>query len=492
MNRRHSIKRSLFLISILVIISLVVGNLFSYISYRKFNSISKKVNERVYEIKDMVKTNSNIDIALSNFALSKDTSYMDVIFNNYQDLKSLIKEYQNEVYDRKSCLYLENIEYILDNEYYNLLESTIWSIRGVNEDMIQTNYYEFKKLSQYVNIYFDLLFEKELEYSRKITLDIDKIAAQINLRIIVLLFISLFFIFFIGISYGRRLLANLKKLTDVAEEVSGGNFNVEKIELNSDDETALLAEAFNKLIENTKLLIIKIKENADFEVMLHREESEKAKVEVLLNQAKLKGLQAQINPHFLFNTLNVIAKTAILEDADDTCLLIESVSDMLRYNLKNIDTVITINEEIINLQNYILIQKARFGERVKFEIDIENEVLNFKIPFLTLQPIVENAFMHGVEDLEEGGIIKVYSLNIEHKKYLVVEDNGNGMDEDTINSLLTDNTITSHSTGIGISNVKRRLEFFYNSTDTIFIESQIGVGTKVLVKLKENLGVRNV
>ncbi len=492
MNRKHSIKRSLFLISILIIISLVVGNLFSYISYRKFNSVSKKVNERVYEIKDMVKTNSNIDIALSNFALSKDTSYMDVIFNNYQDLKSLIKEYQNEVYDRKSCLYLENIEYILDNEYYNTLEATIWSIRGVNEDMIQNNYYEFKKLNQYVNIYFDLLFEKELEYSRKVALDMDKIAAQINLRIILLLFISLFFIFFIGISYGRRLLANLKKLTDVAEEVSGGNFNVEKIELNSDDETALLAEAFNKLIENTKLLIIKIKENADFEVMLHREESEKAKVEVLLNQAKLKGLQAQINPHFLFNTLNVIAKTAILEDADDTCILIESVSDMLRYNLKNIDTVITINEELINLQNYILIQKARFGERVKFEIDIENEVLNFKIPFLTLQPIVENAFMHGVEDLEEGGIIKVYSLNVEHKKYLIVEDNGNGMDEDTINSLLTDNTMTSHSTGIGISNVKRRLELFYNSTDTIFIESQVGVGTKVLIKLKENLGVRNV
>ncbi|MDM8534111.1 histidine kinase [Clostridiaceae bacterium HSG29] len=492
MNRKHSIKRSLFLISILIIISLVIGNLFSYISYRKFNSISKKVNERVYEIKDMVKTNSNIDTALSNFALSKDTSYMDVIFNNYQDLKILIKEYKNEVYDRKSCLYLENIEYILDNEYYNILESTIWSIRGVNEDMIQNNYYEFKKLNQYVNIYFDLLFEKELDYSREIMLDMDKISSQINYRIIVLLFISLLFIFIIGISYGRRLLANLKKLTDVAEEVSGGNFNVEKIELNSDDETALLAEAFNKLIENTKLLIIKIKENANFEVMLHKEESEKAKVEVLLNQAKLKGLQAQINPHFLFNTLNVIAKTAILEDADDTCMLIESVSDMLRYNLKNIDTVITINEEIINLQNYILIQKARFGERVKFEIDIENEVLNFKIPFLTLQPIVENAFMHGVEDLEEGGIIKVYSANIKHKKYLVVEDNGNGMDEDKINSLLTDNTITSHSTGIGISNVKRRLEFFYNSTDTIFIESQIGVGTKVLVKLKENLEVRNV
>lgn len=486
MNRKHSIKKMLVYIYILIVFSLFIGNLFSYESYKKFNEISKEVNQRVYEIKDLVNTNSKIDTALSNFAFSKDTIYIDQIYGNYQDLVLFTVKFQDKVYDRTSFLYLENIEYILENDYTDLLEKTIWSIRGVDEEQTQTNYYEYKRINQYINIYFEMLFDRELEHSRRIQNDIDKLFDEMNIRIIFFLVINLLFILSIGIGYGKRLLNNLKKLTDVAEEVSKGNFNVPKIELNSDDETSLLAEAFNKLISNTKLLISKIKENADFEVMLHKEEVEKSKVEVLLNQAKLKGLQAQINPHFLFNTLNVIAKTAILEDADDTCMLIESVSDMLRYNLKNIDTIITINEEILNIKNYILIQKTRFGERVKFKIDIKKDILNITIPFLTLQPIVENAFMHGVENLKEGGIIKVYSEIIKNDKYLIVEDNGVGMDKQSIESLLIDNTIKSHSTGIGISNVKKRLELFYDSNDIMFIESKIGIGTKVFIKLLEN------
>jgi len=126
----------------------------------------------------MVKTNSNIDIALSNFALSKDTSYMDVIFNNYQDLKILIKEYKNEVYDRKSCLYLENIEYILDNEYYNLFDyiirNEIDKIRKIDD--LNMNIINFKKgvsiiieipefdnqISMYIQDYFEKNYNRYL------------------------------------------------------------------------------------------------------------------------------------------------------------------------------------------------------------------------------------------------------------------------------------------------------------------------------------------
>lgn len=492
MKNRHSIKRTLFIIYLAIILSLFIGNLFPYLSYKRYNEVLNDVNDRVYKIKDLVETNSKIDNALSNFASSEDTIYIDQIYNNYQDLNLLIGEFKEKVYDRTSYLYLENIEFILGNDYSNALESTIWSIRGVNEEDIQVNYYEYKRLNQYVNIYLDKLFEKELDYSREIQNNLKSVSKQINLRIFTFLIFNLLLILFFGVSYGKRLLGNIRKLTEVSKEVSKGNFDVEKIELHSNDETEVLADAFNTLISNTKRLISKIKENADFEVMLHKEEAEKSKIEVLLNQAKLKGLQAQINPHFLFNTLNVVAKTAILEDADETCELIESVADMFRYNLNNINKIITIQEEIQNIENYIFIQKARFGDRVDFLINIENEVLTYLIPFLTLQPIVENAFMHGIEDMESGGIIKVYSKEIDNEMYLIVEDNGKGMSNESIQELLNDGEIKSQSTGIGMSNVKKRLEFYYGIKEAIRIESKENTGTKVYIKVLRKFEVEDV
>lgn len=492
MNNKHSIKKTLFIIYLLIIFSMLIGNLFPYISYERYNSVLNDVSERVYDIKDLIETNAKIDVALSNFVFSGDRIYIDQIYNNYQDLIINSNKYKEIVFDEKSYLYLENVENILDNEYSEKLESTIWSVRGVDEEAKQVNYYQFKKVNQYVNIYLQMLFDRELENSRLVKTQLKEVSDEMTARIAIFMFSNLIFILFLGLSYGRRLSNNLKKLTDAAEEVSHGNFQIEKINLDSDDETLILAEAFNKLISNTKSLIHKIKDNANLEVKLHKEEAEKSQMEVLLNQAKLKGLQAQINPHFLFNTLNVIAKTAIIEDADDTCELIENVSDMLRYNLNNIDRIITVNEEINNIENYISIQKARFGERVEFLIDIDSKFLNYHLPLLTLQPIIENAFMHGVEDLENGGKIHVYSTHIEKKDYLVIEDNGVGMRQEKAESLLLEESTTSHSTGIGLNNVRKRLEFYYNREDVMFIKSEVGHGTQVFIQMIDSIEVENV
>lgn len=471
---------------------MLIGNIFPYISYQRYSSVVNDVSNRVFEIKDLIEVNDNIDVSLSNFVFSGDRFYIDQIYNNYQDLKIQIDDYKDIVFDETSYLYLDNINHILNNDYSEKMESTIWSVRGVDEDLKQSNYYNFKKVNQYVNVYLQMLFDQELENSQQVQKQLQKVSEQITLRIVFFILINLFFILFIGISYGRRLSKNLKQLTDAAESVSQGNFQIEKIQLDSDDETKILANAFNRLISNTKTLIQKIKENANLEVKLHKEEAEKSQMEVLLNQAKLKGLQAQINPHFLFNTLNVIAKTAIMEDADDTCELIESVSDMFRYNLNNIEKLITIKEEIMNIENYIRIQQARFGERVSFSIDISSKYLNYHIPLLTLQPIVENAFMHGVEDLEAGGQIKVFTTALNNKDYIVIEDNGVGMNQEEAKQLLIDSQSKSQSTGIGLSNVRKRLEFYYKEKDVIYIESEESEGTRVFIEIRSEIEVEDV
>jgi len=161
MNNKHSIKKTLFIIYLLIIFSMLIGNLFPYISYERYNSVLNDVSERVYDIKDLIETNAKIDVALSNFVFSGDRIYIDQIYNNYQDLIINSNKYKEIVFDEKSYLYLENVENILDNEYSEMLESTIWSVRGVDEEAKQVNYYQFKKINQYVNIYLQMLFPFE-------------------------------------------------------------------------------------------------------------------------------------------------------------------------------------------------------------------------------------------------------------------------------------------------------------------------------------------
>lgn len=483
MKKNNSFKKTLVLIYVLIIISLILSNAFSYITFQKLKNDMSSTMDSMYNIKDLIQLNKQLDSSLSEYAFTRNTIYIKYIYDNYQELLNKIDTYQHTIYDEEAAIYMSDIKVILENEYKSLIETTIASVRGVDEEKIGKNYFRSKKVSKYINTYLNMVLNSELEYSRKEQAYLEDKISVIIQRVILVLVLNFSLILFVGISYGRNLVSNISKLTTVAEEVSKGNFEVERINLNSKDETLILAKAFNKLISNTKRLIKKIKENAELEVKLHKEELEKSKMEILLKEAKLKGLQSQINPHFLFNTLNIVSKMAILEDADDTADLINIVSDMFRYNLGQLDKKVSVQEELNNVKNYIYIQKKRFGKRVEVEISVDSDVLNKTIPFLTLQPIVENAFIHGISELEEGGKIDIYSKKEEGTIYLVVEDNGNGMTEDEIDQLLNNDTNEGHSTGIGFNNVQQRLEYFHDEKNVLFIRSIKNVGTKVLIKI---------
>ncbi|MGM0378926.1 MAG: sensor histidine kinase [Bacillota bacterium] len=481
MKKNNSLKRTLIVIFILIIISLVISSTFSYFTFQNLQTELNNTTDSIYAIKDLIRLNKQLDSSLSDYAYTKKQIHIQYIYANYQKLLIRIEEFNEKVKNKQSSVYLDNIYTILNNKYIDQLELTISSVRGVDESKIANNYYESKKITKYINTYLNMLLNNELENSRKEQILLKEDISVIVQRVAIILVLNLGLILFIGISYGRNLILNISKLTNVAEEISKGNFDISPIELKSTDETHILAKAFNKLINNTKKLINKIKENAELEVKLHKEELEKSQVQNLLKEAKLKGLQSQINPHFLFNTLNIVSKLAILEDADETSELINNVSDMFRYNLGKLDQNVSVKEEVENIENYIFIQKKRFGNRVKFEIDIDKNIINKKIPFLTLQPIVENAFIHGISELESNAIIKIYSVKKNNKLYLVVKDNGNGMNQSQIDSLLNENDNDGHSTGIGVNNVKQRLEYFHNKNNVLFIESEKNSGTKVYI-----------
>lgn len=219
-------------------------------------------------------------------------------------------------------------------------------------------------------------------------------------------------------------------------------------------------------------------------------EAKRAQVEIEkeLKAAQLKALQSQINPHFLFNVLNSISSLALIEKAYKTQEVTCNLAEILRYTLKKADQMVEVQEAINYVTAYLKLQKVRFGSRLEFYIDIKEEYKKVRIPFMIIQPFVENSIIHGLELKEEGGMIKISIY--ESGKFLVISiiDNGRGIEKDKLELInagkeeeYTRNTLS----GIGISNIKQRLTHYYGNNYSISINSKINEGTEVKISLPQ-------
>lgn len=262
----------------------------------------------------------------------------------------------------------------------------------------------------------------------------------------------------------------ISRLSLAAKQISTGNLTGEDIKISTNDELKLLTETFNQMRTNLRRLVFEIKQ--------------KSELDKLLKELELRSLQNQINPHFLFNTLNTVSKMAYLEEAEQTSRLIESIAAFLRYNLGDFDSISTLRDEVRIVKEYFFIQQTRFGERIQFFTDVQDDCLDIEIPSLIIQPLVENAFIHGVEAYEENAIIYLLIYKKDTSVIIEVIDNGAGMDEMTKTTLLqyadgaaAGEGIKGSSTGIGVKNVIRRLQLFYQRNDVVEIETELGKGT---------------
>lgn len=191
--------------------------------------------------------------------------------------------------------------------------------------------------------------------------------------------------------------------------------------------------------------------------------------------AKLDALQAQVNPHFLFNALNTI-NMYIIKDQEYARKLVVKLSMLLRYLLGNYGRYISIEEEIKYIKDYAVFENARFEDKLKIEFDIEKSIMDVKIPIFTIQPLVQNSIAHGLLPKEEGGTVKVSAKNINNEILITVEDDGIGIKESEINKIF--GAGYGKGLGIGISNVNERIKLIYGKRHELKIISTYGVGTK--------------
>lgn len=448
----------------------------TYYNYKTQNQYND-ILQRYLSMNEVTRASQQVITNLNNYML--DSSTMNLEKLNIS--KEKIQKAKYEVFPLRN----EENDFSLTN-YINLIDSLtetterlIMFHSGSDTEAVAKEFSEATRISNYISEMKLTLLDTELNtYDRLYRNIIEQSEELIKLGIWLILLITLLLLF-ITYWFSLSITKPVQKLTQAANELSQGKFDTQ-IMVGTNDEIAFLAKTFDRMRININNLISEIKQKAQLEHELQENK-------ILLQQSQFRSLQSQINPHFLFNTLNTLSKKAYLEGSEETSDLLVSVAGLLRYNLKRIDRSVSLFEEVAVLRQYIEIQKARFTDRLRIYMDIDESYLHIQIPALTLQPIIENAVIHAVEPKEDGGDILFRIYQKAEWIMIEIEDNGTGMPEGKIMEILNEEPVQleGHSTGIGFSNVVKRLRLFYGYQDIISIESSTGSGTKVVIKINK-------
>jgi len=265
----------------------------------------------------------------------------------------------------------------------------------------------------------------------------------------------------------------VRRLIYTMQKVGRGDLDA-KIEgdlKDTNDEHALLAAGFNDMTSKLKKLIDDV----------YRSQLKEKELEFLKKEAELNALQQQINPHFLYNTLEAIYWTAQLKGDDEISEMVTALGNFFRTSINKGLEYITIEDEIKNVQNYVYLQKIRFNDRFWVKWEIDDEIIKYKTIKLILQPIIENAIIHGIENMERGGLIIIKAFKYEDNIIFEVEDNGVGMSDEEVEKLerYVDSQEKDTRGSIGVKNVNQRIKLYFGEKYGIKINSELNKGTKV-------------
>ena len=286
--------------------------------------------------------------------------------------------------------------------------------------------------------------------------------------LVVLLIVMIVIIYFLSKRLSSRITTPITELCDMTEKFAGGDFTV-SYHTDSNDEMETLARSFNSMVGEIKNLI------EDIHI-----EQENAK------DAELRLLQEQINPHFLYNTLDAIVWMTEAGENQKAITVIQELSNFFRISLSKGQSEISIGNERDHVKSYLEIQRFRYQDILDYEIKFDEDILEYRIQKLTLQPIVENALYHGIKNKRGRGTITVTGEKQDDDIIFKVEDNGIGMkpeELENLRSLISGKINVEEKNGYGMANVEKRLEMLYGKNYGMSVESEYEKGTTVTVKI---------
>lgn len=361
-------------------------------------------------------------------------AWLQILMRDMDTLEDKVDEIKANLEVENS--YDENIE-MLNNNIYIMTEL-------VQDDIQYYIYYQTKSIENLTN-------------QLNARVDMFTFFCGIILALLVLLVVVMTVTIVTGI------IRPIQELSQVTEQVSQGNFSA-RAHVDTDDEVAVLADSVNSMTESIEELVQKIKED-----------------ERKMRRADLRLLQEQINPHFLYNTLDTIVWLIEGHDSDKAVNMVMSLSEFFRLVLSKGREYITIRDEEMHIKSYLEIQQVRYRDILEYDIQIAPELYQYKILKLTLQPLVENSLYHGIKYKRAKGTILVSGRLIDGKVHFKVQDNGVGMEEVELEKLRSEIVKPCKDTekGFGLANVNERIRMNFGAEYGMHIDSAVGVGTCV-------------
>ena len=498
LNKMNTIKSKMIFYYMMMIIFISILSIYSLSITNRYKEQIDSMFVRNLILKDISEQISIVDKELVVFLSTKNSTSL----NNYMRYADELEKTATKISEQVVSFSEEEIMLIdiknMINSFIIQTQKAVSEKRKTDVIAYTNTYNNVLTIKSYIMEYISELNNRQLyKNSANYTYMSKQIKTSSILNVIMIVDLLLLSIIIVY-TMTNSMIKPLTKLSHSAEDISRGKFDTDEITVNTNDEIEILAMAFNKMKISIHTYIEELKEKALTEAKLKDQQMENLKMQNLLDNARLYALQSQMNPHFLFNTINAGVQLSMLEGADKTSMFLESMSRVFRYNIKQIDSEVTISQEIDNVKDYYDLLKVRFGDLISFEFEIDEACIHFQMPPLILQPIVENAYIHGLSKKEEGGTIKIKVFDNNSTTKIVIEDDGVGMSQEIINKIfnleatvfINENSITksNKSPGIGMKNVIDRLELFFKQENLITIESIENIGTQVIISIPHDKG----
>ncbi len=480
-----SIRTKLLVVMLFSIGLIMAANIVMYLNINRITHHLDQIYSGNVQLNEL---EAALDAVHSSFTVYMNTRSTDTL-QDYYEKEQIFSEYVEALSDglyENNLLVMERDIKKLSESYLHLTGRTIDARRGRNVEKYSAYYNEAGRVYEYLSANISGLnkqrfmintgsyetLSSSLTYLEKTSTDILMLVALLDILLVLMI--------------TKSMTAPLYELARVADKVSSGHLDdADTVPVRSMDEIGKVTVAFNQMVSSIPGYLKRLRESMEKEQALMEKE---LLMEAHLKDARLKYLQAQVDPHFLFNTLNAGSQLAFLEGAARTQNYVQKVADFFRYNIGRRKEDVELSDEIGIVDTYFYILNVRFSGDIHFEKKIEDQaLLKIMVPSMILQPLVENAVKYGIRDMGPEGRIELAVYRMDSEVCISVTDNGAGMSREKIEAVLDldrEMPVDEEGNGIGLRNVIQRLNLYFDHKSRFdIISGGDGQGTEVVITI---------
>ena len=486
--RNRSLQTKMTSISLFVNILVLIVNVALLIGIDDMSDRMDTVYQGNIQLNRLSNSLEGVQNSMTEYLNTKTSDSLEDYYRNENDYRSMVYDLSDEISGETFSRMERNIK-IMSEKYLDVVSQTIEAKRGRNVEKYRIRYENATELYEYIKMYIYSLNNEQFKtnsvnYSEMLSvLKIFEMISNLTMVLVIIL----------GVILTTRLTADLirpiKRLKEQADEVGKGNFDIEPLKVETNDEVGVVTGAFNQMTVSIQEYVQKLKTSMEAE---QKAKENELMMEAHLKDAELRYLQAQINPHFLFNTLNAGAQLAMMEGADKTYNYVHSVGEFFRYNVKKGYETVTLGEELELIDNYIYILNVRFSGEIHFDKIVDESLLKVEMPGMILQPLVENCVNHGIREMMGEGRILLEVKRVDNLCCISIRDNGKGISREMLEKILNgtlakERALHGDSNGVGMDNCIARLRLFCKNDNCISILSDgENCGTEINIYLDIN------